>query len=233
MMLDNVSKCAGSLQVANSNRLTIGASVLSGASMMNQTKAELGFDPDTEYRAIEAALLETARGRWFLAEHGRRARRLDGNALEEAIEKLSSTLRQPPALLGTLKREVEGILSDIEAARSANFAKLPADGLGGDGPSNTQNILKAAEDLHELAWNLQADETNVGNCEAIARHVARIYAMSRLQSAESERAHQFGKALSGLASRLSALLQSITYEMLSDEPRAQHDSAAHPLTGTR
>jgi hypothetical protein len=57
--------------------------------------------------------------------------------------------------------------------------------------------------------------------------------MSRLQSAESERAHQFGEALSGLASRLSALLQSITYEMLSDEPRTQHDSAAHSLTGTR
>ena len=34
---------------------------------MSQTAEQLGFDPDTEYRAIEAALLETARGRWFLS----------------------------------------------------------------------------------------------------------------------------------------------------------------------
>ena len=30
-----------------------------------------GADIETEYRSIEAALLESARGRWFLAEHGR------------------------------------------------------------------------------------------------------------------------------------------------------------------
>ena len=200
---------------------------------MSQTKDQLGFDPDTEYRAIETALLETARGRWFLAEHGRRARRLDGNALEEALRKLSSTLRQPPALLGTLQREVESILAEIETARTANLAKSSTEGSGDSGPSNTQNILKAAEDLHELAWKLQADETNTGSCEAIARQVARIYAMSRMQSAESQRARQFGDALSGLESRLSALLQTITYEMQSDDQKSQHVPADHPMTGTR
>jgi hypothetical protein len=41
----------------------------------SQPHAPTGFDNDTEYRAIEQALLETPRGRWFLAEHGRRARR--------------------------------------------------------------------------------------------------------------------------------------------------------------
>lgn len=34
-------------------------------------------EPEQEYRAIERALVETARGRWFLRQHGRRARRLD------------------------------------------------------------------------------------------------------------------------------------------------------------
>jgi hypothetical protein len=56
-------------------------------------------DSETEYRAIEAALLESARGRWLLAEHGRRARRLDSALFEDAIVRLQSSLRQPPALL--------------------------------------------------------------------------------------------------------------------------------------
>ena len=43
---------------------------------MAQTEARDHLDPEHEYRAIERALVETARGRWFLAEHGRRARRL-------------------------------------------------------------------------------------------------------------------------------------------------------------
>ena len=35
-------------------------------------------DPEGEYRAIESALLESARGRWFLAEHGRRECDVEG-----------------------------------------------------------------------------------------------------------------------------------------------------------
>ena len=50
-------------------------------------------ETDDEYRAIEAALLESARGRWFLAEHGRRARRLDSALLEDAIGRLQTSLR--------------------------------------------------------------------------------------------------------------------------------------------
>ena len=52
-------------------------------------------ETDDEYRAIEAALLESARGRWFLAEHGRRARRFDSALLDDAIGRLQSSLRQP------------------------------------------------------------------------------------------------------------------------------------------
>ena len=43
---------------------------------MNQMPKAQPVNPETEYRAIEAALLESARGRWFLAEHSRRARRI-------------------------------------------------------------------------------------------------------------------------------------------------------------
>ena len=44
---------------------------------MQNATSEIGLDVEQEYRAIEAALLDNPRGRWFLAEHGRRSRRLD------------------------------------------------------------------------------------------------------------------------------------------------------------
>ena len=40
---------------------------------------------EAEYEAIEAAVMETARGRWFLAEFARRNRTADTQVLLDAI----------------------------------------------------------------------------------------------------------------------------------------------------
>jgi hypothetical protein len=48
----------------------------------------VGDFTDNDYEAIEAAVMETARGRWFLSEHARRNRAADTVALLGAIKKL-------------------------------------------------------------------------------------------------------------------------------------------------
>jgi hypothetical protein len=48
--------------------------------------------PDEDYEAIEAAVMDTARGRWFLAEFARRNRTADTSVLLTAIERLESML---------------------------------------------------------------------------------------------------------------------------------------------
>src|SRR5689334_24152861 len=45
-----------------------------------------------EYDAIEAAVMETARGRWFLGEFARRNRTADTNLLLEAIGRLEQVV---------------------------------------------------------------------------------------------------------------------------------------------
>lgn len=55
---------------------------------------------DTEYDAIEAAMLETARGRWFLAEFARRNRTADTNMLLGAIERLEQAVSGRPSTPG-------------------------------------------------------------------------------------------------------------------------------------
>lgn len=190
-------------------------------TLPSQTKDSSGFDADAEYRIIESALLETQRGRWFLAEHGRRARRLDTAALDEAMQRLNSSLRQPPALLGALQREIEELQRGLSEAKETLLAKsgsIAAVAASAEPSLSTpQSILKAAEDLHELAWSLQATDVDPEGCEAIARNASRIYALSQLQAVEGNRARHFAEAIEIAANRLSALLETIGHELQIDD----------------
>lgn len=47
---------------------------------------------DSDYEAIEAAVMETERGRWFLAEHAKRHRTADTEMLLEALTKLEQAV---------------------------------------------------------------------------------------------------------------------------------------------
>ncbi|MGQ0671712.1 MAG: hypothetical protein ACT4N2_02365 [Hyphomicrobium sp.] len=179
-----------------------------------QPHEQTGFDADAEYRAIEAALLETPRGRWFLAEHGRRARRLDSAALDEAVQRLNSSLRQPPALLGALQREILALKDTLAESRLDVLARTGA--TGDAEPSTPQAILKAAEDLHEMAWSLQANDIDPQGCETIARNASRIYALSQVQAAEGARALKYADSLEVATNRLNALLETIGHEMQAD-----------------
>jgi hypothetical protein len=48
--------------------------------------------PNEDYEAIEAAVMETARGRWFLTEFARRNRTADTQVLLEAIARLEDQI---------------------------------------------------------------------------------------------------------------------------------------------
>ncbi len=187
---------------------------------MQQSNIAAVFDTDKEYRAIESALLELARGRWFLAEHGRRARRLDGAMLEEAIGRLQSSIRQPPALLGQLKSEIEDLTAFVTETRSELLARPAALATGESGDaaprSTVSGILKAAEDMHEAAWSLQARDIDPEGCAAIARSAAAIYALSHQQAVESSRALRLSQALDMAVRRLSALRDTILHELEID-----------------
>ena len=95
---------------------------------MHPLIAQQHVESEDEYRTIESALLESARGRWFLAEHGRRARRLDSALLEDAIGRLQTSLRQPPALLDQLQGEIGGIEIAHCGALREEFWRGPANG---------------------------------------------------------------------------------------------------------
>ena len=47
---------------------------------------------DSDYDDIEAAIMETSRGRWFLSKYARRNRHADTNLLLSAINNIKQTL---------------------------------------------------------------------------------------------------------------------------------------------
>src|SRR5262245_55568069 len=63
------------------------------------TRTDDGLAPvnETDCEAIQAAVMETSRGRWFLAEYARRQRRADTDVLLAAIDALARSMQAPPA----------------------------------------------------------------------------------------------------------------------------------------
>src|SRR6187549_1613944 len=48
---------------------------------------------EADYEAIEGAVMETARGRWFLAEYARRNRHADTTMLLKALDRIEGAMR--------------------------------------------------------------------------------------------------------------------------------------------
>jgi len=77
--------------------------------------------------------------------------------------------------------------------------------------------LRAAEELHELAWTLQTNDVNTEACEKIARQASAIYALSVRQALESERMQKLASALDAASARLNAILETIVHESQVDD----------------
>ena len=187
---------------------------------MADAEHETPLHAEQEYRSIEAALLETTRGRWFLAEHSRRSRRLESTQLDDALGRLKTSLRDPPAVLGRLRTELDAISQLLRQARHVILSRAngtpshasPIAGINGEAHPPA-GLLAAAEEMHALVWSLQAREVNREVCERIGRQAAAIFALSARQAQESERALHFAETIDTVARRIMAALETIELEL--------------------
>ncbi len=177
----------------------------------------------SEYEAIEKAMMETTRGRWFLAQFAERNRRQDTQVVLEAIAKLESSVSnarsQPEA--DRIKTDLVEMSKAIERTRNeiANL-KLP-DQEGGNliGATEeldaivsateraTNKILQAAEDIQETAWIIREDGGSIdASCARIDNDVTDIYTACSFQDITGQRTQKVVQVLTYLESRINAMV---------------------------
>lgn len=94
---------------------------------------------------IEQAVLETARGRWFLLEYARRQRAAETQRLTDAVDRL------------------EAMMTGAQAA-SPTPAPAPPD----------EDRAALAERLSDLAWRLREDGAHPALCAELEREIAAL-----------------------------------------------------------
>ena len=100
----------------------------------------------SDFDAIEAAVMETQRGRWFLAEYARRNRMADTRMILDAMARLEHAVSTPRA--------------------------LPAADPGHDQLATT--AAQIAERLQDIGWDLRERGFSEDICAAVDRQAAAV-----------------------------------------------------------
>lgn len=179
-----------------------------------------------DYEAIEQAVLDSPRGRWFLAEYARRNRALETDRLLEAIDRLYNAATKSAVDAGAgvhldlLHRDLEDMRQSIATMRCEIAAIRPRDGLNlragnvAQDPESiavateraTLDILAAVERLQAIGEQLRKRGADSDLCDEIETHARGIFMASSFQDMTGQRMTRLVTALRYLEQRLDALL---------------------------
>jgi hypothetical protein len=182
-----------------------------------------------DYDAIERAIRETSRGRWFLACYLQRNRSGETKMLLDAIAKLESAMRDsghvvealsPLDAIAALREAIGQARCDIAhmAPYDSETAHLPLrrfsfESIPGAVAGETRAIRDAAANIQSAAYAMQA----AGVFQGVARQMAE-------RAEEIERACSAQDAALNRAIRMAALVSEIEAELMAlfdeeqDEP---------------
>ncbi len=176
-----------------------------------------------EYGALESALLETTRGRWFLSEYARRNRNADTDVLLDAIGRLESAVRpdrqQPQGLdrlrfdLMEMAKAISRTKSEIAAIHAPDHdqsrliaASEALDAIVRTTERATSDILQAAEQVQEVAWTLRESGADTKVCDALDLNATQIYTACSFQDLTAQRTSRIVNTLRYLEQRVNAMI---------------------------
>jgi chemotaxis regulatin CheY-phosphate phosphatase CheZ len=181
------------------------------------------FDANA-FEQIEAAVMETERGRWFLNEYARRNRHAETESILEAIDKLSRNMNTRPLLIGTdqLHRDIldmaRAILrteKEIRAMRGRDggtvqfaAASETLDAVIGTTEQATSAILSAAERVQEQAWTMREQGEDPEICDQLDRSATEIYTACSFQDLTAQRIAKAVETLKFLDQRIRTLVDA-------------------------
>lgn len=202
----------------------------------------------SDYAAIEAAVMETARGRWFLSEYARRNRTADTDVLLDAIGRLEKVVTQErPAqnfdrvrfdllemakAISKTKNEISALRPGEHSHSDLSVASEALDGIVRATERATSEILEAAEHVQETAWTLREGGTDDALCSELDRRATEIYTACTFQDLTAQRIVKIVNTLRFLEARIAAMIEiwggeTESGDSASDRPDLSGDLAAH------
>jgi chemotaxis regulatin CheY-phosphate phosphatase CheZ len=179
---------------------------------------------EADYEAIEQAVMETARGRWFLAEYAKRNRHSDTVAVLDAIGKLESAVAAPRSApdvdrvrmeiremahaIARTKAEIAAIKPEGVDAGTGHFedASVELDAIVQATATATGDILSAAETIQEIAWTLREMGAEGEVCDLIDTKTTDIYTACSFQDITGQRTRKVIGVLRFLEDRIDSMM---------------------------
>jgi hypothetical protein len=204
---------------------------------------------EADYDMIESAVLETTRGRWFLAEYARRNRHADTTMLLGAIERLEASLRgeATPRLVDRLrfdlvemansivrtKAEIATIKPDADQHGKFGEATEELDSIVQATETATSEILAAAEQVQEIAWTLREQGLDPMVCDTLDARATEIYTACSFQDLTGQRTSKVIEVMRYLDARINAMIDiwGLRGTMSAEAEVAAEASRADVLSG--
>ena len=208
-----------------------------------------------DYLAIEAAVMETARGRWFLSEYARRNRNSDTDTLLAAIDKLEKTVvrdRAPATVMERVRLDIADMAAAIERTKTEiaqikhenndgaerfERASMELDAIVSQTESATGEILSAAEKIQEYGWTLREQGANEDICNDLDMEATNIYMSCSFQDLTGQRIKKIVDAMRYVESRINSMFDIWGFEAHTVEVDHTHAKShdqrpdAHLLNG--
>ncbi|SIQ03002.1 hypothetical protein [Bosea sp. TND4EK4] len=161
-----------------------------------------------DYEAIEAAVMETARGRWFMAEYAKRNRQADTQQLLTAIGRIErvvglgvqETSREDNLLDAAAL--IHDLRSDLE--RISGRSEDRASGLAAQIEQAAGTVTMATESIQEVAWTLREAGAEELLCDTLDHRTTEIAGAIAIIDGLSQRVDKIADTIAMLDTSLRA-----------------------------
>jgi len=177
---------------------------------------------DADYGAIEGAVMETARGRWFLAEFARRNRHADTTMLLKALDRIEAAMRGERSVepvdrirfdlvdmakaISRTKAEIAAIKPDARDHGKFGDASEELDSVVQATEAATSDILACAERIQEMAWTLREQGLENEVCDFLDAQATEVYTACSFQDLTGQRTRKVIQVLRYLEDRINAMI---------------------------
>lgn len=195
---------------------------------------------EEDYRAIEDAVLETARGRWFLAEYAKRNRVSETSRVLDAIDSLKTyiTREHEPADVLQMRLDIVDMTQKIEQIKmeiantdasspGLSDAAIELNVVVDETEKATSDILTAAEKVQEIAWEVRETGHATDECEKLDALATEIYMACSFQDVTGQRLRKVVQLAAMIEVRLKSMVS-----LWNEDELARYRETPNPNSNT-